>query len=394
MKLRYKYRIYPNKQQEQQMISVGGSSRFVFNYFLKQNINQYQIDKKFIWHFDMNKKLTHVKKQFTWLYDTYNAVLQSSLRDLDQSLKNIKHGAGFPKFKSKYTTPIKFKYPRFVSIVNNQLRLPKIGDIKIVFDRDLPKFTGCTIYKTPRGWYASFVVDKEEIVLCNDITNSVGIDVNSDYTALSTGELITNLKPLKSKSHKIKQLQRQLARKKKGSKNRIKSKIKLARLHDQIRCQRHYHIHQISSRITKAYDLVSVETLKINEMRKNHYAAKAIQDVGWAMFITAIKYKSKLLGHHFVKISQWLPSSKTCSNCGEKKQSLDLKDRQFVCDTCNLSIHRDINAAININNYGIQQWTRDHARQLLSEAPVDVVSDLLTCWGEQSATSTKQEILV
>ena len=298
MKLRYKYRIYPNEQQEQQMISVGGSSRFVYNYFLKQNINQYQIDKKFIWHFDMNKKLTLVKKQFTWLYDTYNAVLQSSLGDLDQALKNIKRGAGFPKFKSKYTTPVSFNYPRFVSIVNNLLRLPKIGDIKIVFDRALPKFTGCTIYKTARGWYASFVVDKEEQILTTDITNSIGIDVNSDYTALSTGELITNLKPLKKKQKKLKLLQRQLARTRKGSKNRQKAKIKLARVHDQIRCQRLNHIHQISSRITKVYDLVSVETLKIEQMKKNHYEAKAIADTGWAMFIAALEYKSKLLGNH------------------------------------------------------------------------------------------------
>ena len=402
MKLRYKYRIYPTKTQEQQLISVGGQTRFVFNYFLKINIDQYKIDNKFVWYNATAKQLPQLKQQFNWLKDTYSQVLQQSLRDLDQALKNIKHGSGFPKFKSKYTTPISFRYQQNTAIINNKLRLPKIGDIKIKLHRELPKYTGCTIYKTPRGWYASFVVNKQELTPITNITNPVGVDVNSEFIALSSNELIHNLKPLKKKQHKIKQLQRNLSRKRKASKNRAKAsknrakaKLKLARVSDQIRCQRINHIHQVSSRIAKVHDLVCVETLKIDEMkRKNKYAAKAIADAGWALFVKSLEYKCNLLGHNFIKINQWLPSSKICSCCGNKKDKLSLDIREYQCDCCGNIMHRDINAAINIRNYGIQQWYLDHSGQVLPEAPVDVVADILSNFGDISATQLKQEICV
>jgi putative transposase len=168
------------------------------------------------------------------------------------------------------------------------------------------------VTQTPRGWYASFVVDVTELDLVEDVTNPVGVDVNSQYTALSTGELIANPKPLKKKQHKIKQLQRVLSRKQRASKNRQKQRLRLARAHDQVRGQRLNHVHQISARITKSHDLVSVETLKIDEMkRKSNPTAKAIADAGWAIMLGAIAYKCSRRGHHFMKINQWLQRSKT-----------------------------------------------------------------------------------
>jgi putative transposase len=123
---------------------------------------------------------------------------------------------------------------------------------------------------------------------------------------------------------------------------------------------------------------VSVETLKIDEMRKkSKYAAKCIADAGWAMLANSIAYKCELSGHHFTKINQWLPSSKTCSSCGTKKSSLDLKQREYHCESCGVTQHRDINAAMNIKNWGLQQWNIDHARQELPQAPVDVTWDMM-----------------
>jgi putative transposase len=190
------------------MTSVGGAVRFLYNHFLKVNIDQYQIDKKFVWQFDMCKQLTELKKQHVWLNETYSQVLQQSIKDLDCALKNIKKsGAGFPKFKSKYTTPVSFRYQQHTSLVDNNkyLRLPKIGNVRIKLHRALPSnYTGVTITQTPRGWYASFVVEKPELELVDDVINPVGIDVNSKYTALSTGELIENPRPLAKKLKHVK----------------------------------------------------------------------------------------------------------------------------------------------------------------------------------------------
>ena len=196
MKLRYRYRIYPTPDQEQAMTSVGGAVRFLYNHFLKVNIDQYQLDKKFVWYADMCQKLVELKKEKAWLSETYSQVLQQSLKDLDTALKNIrKTGAGFPQFKSKYTTPVSFRYQQHTSISDDgkYVKLPKIGEVRIRLHRALPSsYTGCTITQTPRGWYASFVVERNELDLTDQVYNAVGVDVNSQFTALSTGELIAN----------------------------------------------------------------------------------------------------------------------------------------------------------------------------------------------------------
>ena len=396
MKLRYRYRICPTASQAQQMKSVGGAVRFLYNHFLKANIDQYQTNKKFVWYADMCQQLVELKKEKAWLSKTYSQVLQQSLKDLDTALKNMKKtGAGFPQFKSKYTTPVSFRYQQHTTISDDgrYVKLPKIGDIRIRLHRALPSsYTGCTITQTPRGWYASVVVERNELDLTDQVYNPVGVDVNSQFTALSTGELIANPRPLSKKFKHIKCLQRKLSRKQKASRNRQRAKQRLARTHDQVRCQRLDHVHQISARIAKSHDLVSVETLKIEEMkRKSKPAAKAIADAGWAMLATAIEYKCRLAGHHFFKINQWLPSSKTCSACGHKKLSLDLKQREYHCESCGHTQHRDINAAVNICNWGLQQWNIDHSRQELPDAPVDVTWDILTNWGEVSQSQVKQE---
>jgi putative transposase len=288
---------------------VGGAVRYLYNYFLKVNIDEYQATKKFVWYNQMATELVDLKKQHTWLTETYSQVMQSGIKDLDTALKNMKKtGTGFPKFKSKYTIPVSFRYQQHVVVDNNTLHLPKIGHIKIVLHRALPPFTSVAVTQTPRGWYASFVVDVQEQQLVNHITNPVGVDVNSKFTALSTGELIANPKPLARKIQHIKNQQRKLSRKQKTLRNRQKAKNRLARIHDQVCCQRLDHTHQLSARIAKSYDLVSVETLKIDEMkRKSKPVAKAIADTGWALFASAIVYKCKLKGYHFVKINQWLP---------------------------------------------------------------------------------------
>jgi putative transposase len=394
--MRYKYRIYPNKDQENLMVSMGGATRFIFNHFLKRNSDQYAIDKKFVWYYEMAKELTVLKHTsgYEWLYETPNQCLQQSLRDLNAALKNLKHGASFPRFKSKYLTPISFRFQQYVELdpSKKKVNLPMLGDVKIVMDRALPsRFTGVTVYRNNIGhWYVSFVVERQELLLVDEISSSTGVDVNSEFTALSNGDLRPNIRPYKKYQKKIKQLQRELSRKQKGSNNRKKAKQRLARASMHLANQRKDQIHKNSNRIAKDYDLVSVETLKIDAMkRKSKGAAKAIQDTAWATFLLALEYKCRLYGHHFQKINQWLASSKTCSACGTK-QSIPLDIRQYTCP-CGLDIHRDTNAAINIDNWGRQQWfVNSKTGQELPSVPVDSLVEILSSDGT-SATEMKQE---
>jgi len=400
MKLRQKYRLYPTPTQEQQMISSAGACRFVFNYFLQTNIEQYELDKTFIWHFDMNLLLTELKQEKTWLYDTAAQCLQQSTKDLDQALKNIKHGKEFPNFKSKYHTQMSFRYQQGVIIIDNRyVHLPNIGKVRIILDRPLPPFTGCTITEKAGQWYISFVIDKQEAPLVQDIEKIIGIDLNSEFTALSNGELIANPKPFKKNKKKIKKIQQNLSRKQKGtkttksSKGYIKTKRRLAKEHKKIADKRHYHLHQLSTRIAKEYDLVCVETLDISNMKNNHYAAKAIADCGWGMFISMLEYKCRLYGKHFVKINKWLPSSQTCSCCGNK-QKVPLEVRTFDCESCDNEMHRDVNAAVNIANWGLQQWEIDNKKKSgtsLPGVPVDVIYDVLVNFDVISQTQMKLE---
>jgi len=378
------------------MRAAGNTCRFLYNYFLKVNQDEYQKTKKFVWYSQMCAQLPELKKDNPWLGETYSQVLQQSLRDLDTALRNMrKTGSGFPNFKSKYTTPISFRYQQNTRLGPGVLHLPKIGDIRIKLHRALPSadYTGCTIMETARGWYASFVVEVAEPQLVSVPTNPVGLDVNSQFLGLSTGELIRNPKPLKNKFIKIKNLQRNLARKQKGSKNRQKTKTKLARAHDQVRCQRANHVHQVSGRIAKVHDLVCCETLKLDQMRRaSRPAAKAIADAGWGLLFSALEYKCQKNGNHFLKISQWLPSSKKCSACGTEKQSLSLTQREFNCEACGLAMHRDLNAAVNIRNWGLQQWeVINQSGQELPKAPVDVLFDILVYSGTIDSTQMKQE---
>ena len=209
--------------------------------------------------------------------------------------------------------------------------------------------------------------------------------------ALSNQEFISNPKPLRKKSKKLKSLQRQLSRSQKKSKNRNRKRTKLYTLHGKISRIRNNHSHQVSARIAKVYGLVAVESLDIESMKKKHLSAKAVADSNWRQLITYLKYKCQLQGHHLIEINRWLPSSKTCSNCGHKKEEIDLKQRTYNCNACGINLHRDTNATINIANWGIQQY-KQQTGQELPGAPVDWFEDLLSNIDGMSSTELKQEI--
>jgi putative transposase len=243
-------------------------------------------------------------------------------------------------------------------------------------------------------WYASFVANVAEKPKLNQIIDVLGIDVNSDFFATSAGELIANPKYAKAKAKLVRNRQRKLSRAKKRSRNRAKVLALLAKTCAQITNRRKNFLHLVSARKTKSSALICVETLKIEQMKKNHLAAKAIQDAGWGSLFNLLKYKSDLKGGYFHAINQWLPSSKICNKCGHKKEHLDLKCRVFECEVCGHTEHRDINAACNIAEWGLQEVLLRYPNLSAGTAaitPLDVVVDVFVFGGEHLATSLKEE---
>ncbi len=403
MKLRYKYRIYPNQLQEANMLQAAGNARFIWNHFLKLNINRYETEKKFIFYYEMNKHLTQVKKSLSWLSLSYSQILQEKLRDLDQAFKNflrrlqlVRQGlmpmseVGFPQFKSKWAGYDSFRYTQGVVLLGNKVRLPKIGDVKIKLHRELPsKPTSTSIIHECGKWYVSFVVDKQEIDPI-EINSVIGIDVNADVIALSNNELIKAPRPNRKYKKELKQKQRVVSRRQKKSKNRAKARLIYQRLQQaHVRNIRHDFLHKTSARIAKASALICVETLDIKQMKKNHFTAIAIQDSGWGYLFNMLEYKTKLIGHHYHQINQWLASSKTCNACGHKKAKLDLNTRVYECDECQVVEHRDINAACNIRDWGYQEVCGH--KPGLERARVDVIFDILASDCEISSSQMKQD---
>ncbi len=396
MKLRYNYRLNPTTKQVDLLKQVGGTCRWLWNYFLGQNIQEYKTNKKFKFYHEMATSLPKLKADHQWLKETYSQVLQQVLKDLDQALKFKKHGRGFPKFKKKYDQRDSFRYVQHTKIEGKYLHLPKIGAIKIRLHRALPKYTSVTIFQDQGHWYASFVVEKQEIQKPKPIDQVIGLEVNSKDFALNTGELIPNPKFLKQKREQVKGLQRKLARKQKGSNSRTRAKQRLGVLSRQIRNKRQNFLHQVSHRITKYGVLVCVETLKIEQMKKKKLIAKAIQDAGWGILFGLLKYKTNLRGGYFHKINQWIASSKTCNSCGYVKDDMDLSIRTYECEECGYTENRDINAAKNIATYGLQGFclkNRDliPPGQELPGTPLDVMWAVMSSDYISSATTMKEE---
>jgi len=348
----FKYRIYPNQGQQGILAIQFGHSRFVYNHFLQVKQNLYKLTKESLSYYDTTALLVELKKEFEWLKQAGSQVLQQSLKNLNSSYTNFfKKRAGFPKFKSKYNKQ-SIRYPQGYKINNNKTYLPKVGWVKTKFHRLLEgTIKSVTISKTKSGnYYVSFLCELEILPSPNGLT-AVGIDVGiKDFATLSTGEKISNPKYYYKSENKLAKLQRNLSRKKKGSINRNKARLKVARCHEHISNQRKDFLHKISYRLTNDFGIICLENLNVKGMVKNRKLSKAISDVGWSMFKTFLKYKSVWFGSDIKEVDRFFPSSKTCNVCGSINKNLVLSDRTWTCSNCKTILDRDINAAINILN--------------------------------------------
>jgi len=354
----YKFRINPNEEQQVLLSKHFGATRFVFNHYLNKRKETYLENKTSLNYYDNANDLTVMKKDdnYIWLKEINSQSLQSSLRNLDTAYnKFFRKQSKFPNFKSKYDKQ-SFTIPQSVIIDENKLYIPKFKKgININLHRDIEgKILFGTISKSTTGNYHISITCEVEYKPYEKTNSSIGIDTGiKDLAILSNGEVYENIKTLKTNIKKLKYNQRQLSKKQKGSKNRLKQKQILGKIHEKVSNVRLDYLHKVTTEIIKNHDIICIEDLAVKNLMKNHKLSQAFSDVALGTFYTMLEYKANWNDKTVVKIDRFFPSSKTCSVCGWIKQDLELKNRKWICPSCNTYHNRDFNASQNILKQGL-----------------------------------------
>ena len=356
----YKFRLYPNKEQEIMFVKTFGCVRFIYNKMLEDKIQHYKETKT-----QLCNTPAQYKKEFEWLKEVDSHALANAQMNLQSAYNNFFRNPkiGFPKFKTKkrdkdsYTTN-NDKY-NIIRIENGKIRLPKYGFVKIKQHRIIPddqKIKSVTVTKTSSGkYYISILVEFEKEAVFSKLNkeNALGLDyASSSFYVDSQGKESDYPKFYRNAQEVLAKEQRKLSHMEYGSNNYQKQRVKVAKIQEHIANQRKDWIHKLSSKLANEYDYICVEDINMQNMAQSLKLGKSTNDNGIGMFRTFLSYKLIDRGKQLIKINKWFPSSKMCRFCGRINSNLKLSDRIWTCE-CGQILNRDENAAINILNAGL-----------------------------------------
>ena len=357
----YRYELDPNNIQRSSLAQHAGVARFAYNWGLEKRIAQYknnQGNDRFTNAMKQHKLLSSLKKdQFSWMYETSKCAPQEALRDLHRAFKNFYRGLkngkkiGFPRFKRRGVRD-SFRLTGTIRFHERAIQLPRIGKIRIKEKRKRyysGRILSVTVRRRANRWFVSVTVE-ENILDPKPVRGvPVGVDLGVKTMAtLSDGTGFANPRAMGRRLRKLRQLHRSLSRTKKGSKNRERAKLRLAKMYLRIFNVRQDTLHKLTTYLAKSHSKVVIEDLLVSGMMKNRRLARAIADVGFYEFRRQLEYKCQWSGSELVVVSRTFPSSKLCSRCGHRKKELALSEREYHCEQCGFEIDRDLNAALNL----------------------------------------------
>jgi putative transposase len=364
MLIAHKIALDPNNVQTTYFARASGCARFAYNWALDQWGKQYEV-----WKLDNNlpkpnemalrRQLNSIKReQFPWMLEVTKCAPQLGIRQLGTAFKNFFAGwAKYPRFRKRgIDDRFSISNDQF-NVEGKRIRIPNLGWVKM---REALRFKGkimsATISRRADRWFVSITVEIPDSVLLPRTENqgAAGVDLGLHALAtLSTGEKIGGMKPYKSQLKRLQRLSRSLSRKQKESRNREKTKMKLARLHARIADVRQDALHKLTTELTVRFGIIGIEDLNVKGMMRNHHLARSVADMSFFEFRRQLEYKAAIRGCKVAVADRWFPSSKTCSHCGHKLESLSLATRQWTCPVCHSEHDRDINAAINVRNMAV-----------------------------------------
>jgi putative transposase len=360
----HKIALSPNNIQATYFARAAGTARFAYNWALVEWQKQYEAHKlnpalPKPSQQSLRRTLNSIKKeQFPWMLEVTKNAPQMAIIQLGNAFKNFFAGrAKYPTFRKKGVRDRFSLTNDQFSIDDSRIRIPHIGWVRM---REALRFKGkimsATVSRVADHWFVSITVDTQDNQHLPKAENQgmVGVDLGvSTLATLSTGETICGPKAHKSLLARLKRQSRGLSRKEKGSKNRQKAKIKLSRLHAKISNIRRDSLHQLTTNLTRRFNVIGIEDLNVKGMMKNRHLSRAVADMGFFEFRRQLDYKAAQRGGMIIVADRWYPSSKTCSYCGYKLEVLPLSTREWICPDCGTNHDRDVNAAINLKNLAV-----------------------------------------
>jgi putative transposase len=367
----FRFELDPNRAQRVLLAKSVGASRFVYNWGLAESQRQFELTGKRPRLGALKSRLVQLKKsECPWLYEVSAHIGQQALVDLKRAFERFFKGSagegpksGFPRFKKKGERDSARLYE--VTLEERRLSLPKIGWVRLKETCSERGFEGrilsATITRRADRWFVSLAVERERPLTparaVRHPADVVGVDLGLKAAAVihdgADARIVEPLQALRKNLGKLRRLDRQLARRQKGSRNREKARLRRARLHYKVSCQRRDFLHQLSSSLARTKSVVVLEDLHVKGMQRNRSLALSIGDAGMGELRRQLAYKSEWYGSTLIVVDRFFPSSRLCSGCGVIKDTLGLGERVFACDVCGLSLDRDENAAINLRRAGL-----------------------------------------